>query len=648
MTKRWRWAIVTVFSVLPLLLLVSIRPGFVANFTKASGCFENMTITIDGNSGNQKISCYYSRAEDENGIFYIFLPSYANLSELRIDFSGADEVKFHQENSNPAGDFSVNAGTWLWGDWLKADIVYEADFIKNGQAVENGKIKLMKSENLPAMFVETRSCSLDYLNESKDNREPGEMSLYTETGELEWSDGLVHMTGRGNETWKFDKRSYSIKLENQANLLGMGQAKDWILLCNVFDDAYIRNKITYDMAIAAGMVASPESRYMDLYVNGKYHGLYQLTEKVEIDKERIDIADLNKKNEAVNRANYAVEKLEPAYTDRSKAVYLPGIPDDITGGYLIERDYGGKWAETVSGFQTRTLHDCYSIINPKLASVEELQYISDLFENMEASIAAEDGINPDTGKSYLDYIDLKSFADKYIVEELSKNEGGGMSSAFYYKPEDSVSKKVFAGPVWDYDKAYARDVYINNNPRNLCYLTMKAASTQLYWHLYKHPEFREKVRTEYKAFFSDYLEELVNGKIDEYAEEIGKSAEMDQIRWKETYEKREAIHPDYIVNIESIREFLQERKRFLDEVWLKDAEICNIEFIDEYQQSTNRIGVIKGESLGEIPASESSTAIFEGWFHRDTSRELDISEPVLEDAVYVAKWKLDEEKGEQT
>ena len=81
---------------------------------------------------------------------------------------------------------------------------------------------------------------------------------------------------------------------------------------------------------------------------------------------------------------------------------------------------------------------------------------------------------------------------------------------------------------------------------------------------------------------------------------------------------------------------------------VSDWEFRRVLFRSEYQQSTNRIGVIKGESLGEIPASESSTAIFEGWFHRDTSRELDISEPVLEDAVYVAKWKLDEEKGEQT
>ena len=139
MTKRWRWILIAIFAVLPLLLLI-LRYRTVESGADISSCFDSITITAGSNSGNRKISCYYSCAEDENGIFYIFLPSYANLSELRIDFSGADEVKFHQENSNPAGDFSVNAGTWLWGDWLKADIVYEADFLKNGQAVENGKI----------------------------------------------------------------------------------------------------------------------------------------------------------------------------------------------------------------------------------------------------------------------------------------------------------------------------------------------------------------------------------------------------------------------------------------------------------------------------------------------------------------------------
>ncbi|MCM1135855.1 MAG: CotH kinase family protein [Clostridium sp.] len=419
------------------------------------------------------------------------------------------------------------------------------------------------------------------------------------------------------------------------------------MLCNVFDDAYIRNKITYDMAIAAGLAASSESYYMDLYVNGKYHGLYQLTEKIEIDEERVDIANLDKKNEAVNRGNYDVNKLDGAYTDMSSAVYLPNVPSDITGGYLVERDYGVKFQEVISGFQTHTLHNCYSIINPELASAEEMQYISTLFEEMEAAIVAEDGINPDTGKSYIDYIDLTSFADKYIIEELSKNEGGGMSSAFYYKPEDAVSKKVFAGPVWDYDKAYARDINIDNNPRNLCYLTLKVASSEMYWYLYQQPKFQEKVKEEYSKFFSDYLESLINEKIDVYAEEIRQSAEMDQIRWETTYKNRGAIHTDYQVNIGSIKNFLRERKSFLDKVWLEDAEICNIQFVDDYQNRNNWIGVIKGESLGTIQANESPTAIFVGWFHKDTLEELNLAEPVMEDAVYKAKWKIIENEQEE-
>ncbi|MCM1135856.1 MAG: hypothetical protein NC400_09820 [Clostridium sp.] len=226
MTKKWRWLYIVVLVVLPFFLFLVESPQFVKNAVGEAGCFESFTVTISKHSASQRIGCYYSLTEDETGIFYVFLPSYADLSKLKIEFSGADEVIFHQENSNAGDDFRVSSGAWLGeGKKLQTDVVYETSFVNKGQVIENGKLKLMQSANIPAMFIETKSGTLDYINENKANKEPGEMALYTQTGELEWSDSLVHMTGRGNETWKFDKKSYSIKLKNKADLLKMGGQK---------------------------------------------------------------------------------------------------------------------------------------------------------------------------------------------------------------------------------------------------------------------------------------------------------------------------------------------------------------------------------------------------------------------------------------
>lgn len=95
---------------------------------------------------------------------------------------------------------------------------------------------------------------------------------------------------------------------------------------------------------------------------------------------------------------------------------------DLTGGYLLERDVSDKYNEEVSGFETTLLGDQYTIKSPKYASRAEVDYISGLMNAMEKAVTQTDGVNPDTGLSYPAYLDLESYARKYIVEELSKNK----------------------------------------------------------------------------------------------------------------------------------------------------------------------------------------------------------------------------------
>ena len=93
--------------------------------------------------------------------------------------------------------------------------------------------------------------------------------------------------GRGNATWLWEKKPYSLTLSKSADLLGMGAAKEWILLTNAPDPTHLRNKIAYDLAAEVGLLYSPESNWVDLYLNGEYTGLYLLTERNEIHPQRI-------------------------------------------------------------------------------------------------------------------------------------------------------------------------------------------------------------------------------------------------------------------------------------------------------------------------------------------------------------------------
>ena len=277
--------------------------------------------------------------------------------------------------------------------------------------------------------------------------------------------------------------------------------------------------------------------------------MYQLCEKIEIDPERISIADLGDQNKRLNKG---IEESARFEEGNRKGVELPVQPRRMTGGYLLERDVRGKYMGEISGFETTLLCDPYTIKDPKYASRAEVDYISGLVNEMEKAVTAQDGINPDTGKSYLDYIDLESYAQKYIVEELCKNNGGGATSSFFYKPEDEISTKLFAGPVWDYDKAYGRLQGIDGTARDLCYLTQRGESSPLFWHLYTHPEFRQMVSDCYQAFFSGYFQTIQEEKIDEYVSEIYGPGAVEGNLWGGQLYGRGLDHPGFSVGEEGL------------------------------------------------------------------------------------------------
>lgn len=599
-------------------------------------CLESLCFTIENSMSEQMIRCFQDETQKTG---YLFLPSYANAGDVHISFTGAYEAVFINEKE----EWVLKSGEDIRS--LSYDRPYEVRFVdREGTEIAGQKLVVMHSANLPALFLETDSGSMEMLDADKDYEEKGRIVLLDAGGSLVCADRLSRISGRGNSTWFYPKKSYGIRLKNQADLFGMGSAKNWILLSNVEDKTYLRNKITYEMAIAAGLEGSPESQYIDLYVNNRYHGMYQLCEKVEIDAERIPIKNLGEMNRRLNKGLQEYECfIEQTGIGEKKGTLLVREMSDMTGGYLLERDVPEKYIDEVSGFRTQILDDQYTIKSPKYASAKQVDYISRLVEEMEKAVTAADGINPDNGKSYLDYVDLESYAKKYIVEELCKNQGGGATSSFFYKPEDAVSTKLFAGPVWDYDKAYARLPGIDGSARDLCYLTQRVDSTTLFWHLYSHPEFRQMVSECYEDFFSDYILEINNVKIEEYVTQICASAEMDRIRWREIYGGgTEPI--DWAQEAMPIRAFLLDRKAFLDEIWIEQKKLCTVHFIGEEYSRDNYVSVIAGECLQSTPIGEVGSMeagwILDGWYTAD-GELFDTSQPICEDITVYSRSHYD-------
>lgn len=592
---------------------------------KDGSYIDHLSFTISNSASEQKIRCFTDETEGTN---YLFLPSYADLDEVTLSFAGADRVVFSGEEK----EVTLKNGAHIGG--LTCGVSYRLSFCdRRGRELDGEKLVIMRSANLPAVFLETESGSMEMLDADKNYAERGKIVLFDADGKVVCVDGLNRISGRGNSTWAHPKKSYGIRLKNRADLFGMGSADNWILLSNVEDPAYIRNKITYDMAIAAGMEGSPESQYVDLYINHTYHGMYQLCEKVEIDEERVSIANLEKENKRLNKD---IQKCGHFEEEKRKGTVLSREPGDLTGGYLLERDVPDKYREEISGFVTDSLGDLYTIKEPAYASEAEVNYISGLVNAMEKALVSSDGINPDTGMSYMDYIDIRSFAQKYVLEELTKNNGAGATSSFFYKPQDKVSTKLFAGPVWDYDKAFASINGINESTGDLCYLTLRDSNpTRLFWQLNQHPEFREAVSACYGEFFSDYMQKVADEKIDEYASQIRMSVSMDQVRWKEGDSKLF----DFDYEIERVRAFVLARKQFLDKIWTGQEKLCTVTFVSETGDE-HYVSVIAGETLERLPGNEpgkvSGDRMFDGWYTQE-GEMLDTETPVCEDITVYSK-----------
>lgn len=631
MTYRIRRRGILVFLVVFLAaVVVFIRRDEYNQVQRDGSYMKTLRLVLRNSASEQTIACF---TDEEEQVSYLFLPAYAKPDNVKISFEGAESVVFAGEGGETTLRNGENISALHYGQSYD---LYFCD--RRGERLVQQKIVIMHSAGLPAVFLETDSGSMQQLDADKNYEEKGRIVLFDADGNVVCADRLDRISGRGNSTWAYPKKSYGIRLKNRADLFGMGSADRWILLSNVEDRSYIRNKITYDMAVAAGMAGSPESRYIDLYVNHRYHGMYQLCEKVEVDPERVPIADLEVENEKLNRA---IENCGRFENERQKGVVLSAVPRDLTGGYLLERDVVEKYREEISGFYTETLKDLYTVKSPAYASEAQVNYISGLVNALEKAVVAEDGVNPESGMSYTDYIDIRSFAQKYIIEELCKNNGAGATSSFFYKPEDSVSNRLFAGPVWDYDKAYGNLDGINESTKDLCYLMQRGTDpTTLFWHLNKHSEFRQAVSACYGEFFADYMQTIQDEKIDEYISEIDAAKDMDLIRWKEIY--GESV--DYEGEVQRIRDFLSARKPFLDEVWTDQRKICTVGFVSEDGGIHNYMSVIKGACLERMPGDEPGTQygewVFDGWYTEDGVL-IDETTPIEEDiAVYVRRHKI--------
>lgn len=400
--------------------------------------------------------------DKHDGSIYLTLPSHASSDSVLLSVSLAygnvaciGEVKIPRDGSLVSlTDIGLNV---MPGEEASCSITDESGAVLYSLAV-------IRSSDCASMFLSSADVQhgRDYVESSPDHSASakGDLRMLNVEGEPIYDGKLEQIKGRGNSTWQLaDKKPYQIKLKKKTDLLESGDVsnknKTWVLLANAFDGSSMRNMISCSLARDIGVKSSVEFRPVDLYYDGEYRGTYLLTEKVQINAGRVDIANLEEENEEVNEDEPVTRDVEGLNSYGHPMKYTEGLksPSDISGGYLIELD--GRYADERSWFSVGTQWGpAYFVCkSPEGWTYEEANYLScyvqDAFDAM-----ANGGRNPRTGKTTGDYIDIDSFTSLYWVNEITKNRDGFMfSSTYAYKDSGasgSDSRLVF-GPAWDFD-----------------------------------------------------------------------------------------------------------------------------------------------------------------------------------------------------
>lgn len=519
---RFRHALVMALMILVLLGLT---------VTAQAATTIKLSATCVGHAGNETVNI--RRVEDR---YTLYLPGVWDASAVTVHLDGQEAIK--------AGDLTISDGQVV----NLTTILGQKQTLTGDNGRKLGTLTVYQGSYLPALFLTVDADELDAVNQSKNNEiTDGHVTFVEEDGSVVYNDGLTSFHGRGNNTFSYRKKPYQLKLEEKTDFCGMGAGKTWLLLANWIDLSLLRNQIVLDLCQEIGIPSAVECKPIDLYINGNYNGLYLLTEKIQINKARIDITNLEEENELLNGENMTVYGTFDEETPDLLSIRgyeLPEDPDDITGGYILEMEKSYRYRENIdNGFKTSG-SICVTIKEPSQASRAQVLYIGNLFNDFHNAIRAKDGANPDTGIHYSDYIDITSFARKFLIEEFSKNYDAQASSQFFYKDSDDVDTRIYAGPCWDYDLSMGNirnGSFYNGSLPTGEYVTASASKANLYWLLNKHDDFNQALKSEYNAHMRLALQ-IITGKaeapegsyvksFDEYVAAIEDSAAMNFARW---------------------------------------------------------------------------------------------------------------------
>jgi len=318
------------------------------------------------------------------------------------------------------------------------------------------------------------------------------LCIYSEDKVFE---STMKIRGRGNTTWGMPKKPYKIKFDEKKSVLGIPKDKEWVLLANYDDKSLLRNITAMEISRRLGFSWTPEMISVEMWFNDQYQGVYVFTEHKKVSKNRVNI--------------------EPASAEENEG-------EGLTGGYYLEFDNEDIsepcWLSSDRYEVTLMYHE------PEYPTAEQQEWFKNYLNSFENTLYAlgHDDRGP---KNYEDYIDVNSFVNYYLLEELVKNPDANFRKSTFLTKERGKKMEIYH--VWDFDISLGNCNYWGDGLRPEDFVLKGCV---WYNRLFdKDPQWVSAVKKRWNEKYDDLMGVL--DYIDEQAALLGEAQERNFDRW---------------------------------------------------------------------------------------------------------------------
>jgi len=282
---------------------------------------------------------------------------------------------------------------------------------------------------LPELHISGKLSELNLGDYSKAN-----ITWFDENG-FKVYDEKVKCRYRGNRSFDYPKKSYSLKLKKSESFLGLPKSRKWKLNADYIDKTKMRNKISYELfrSFSKGNFA-PQVAYFNLYLNNKYNGVYALIEAVDEHSLGLNTKDRKAvlfKEPPLRRAPSEHDERFRKFKEYSATSDRYNKFSDAARKKLVNRSY----------------------FNQRYPNVTETNFSSDIVA-LTAFISTSPQSEFSDPKIFNRYFDLENIIDWHLLI-LVTNNGDGFHKNYYLSRKNADAPFLFT--PWDYDHSFGRE-----------------------------------------------------------------------------------------------------------------------------------------------------------------------------------------------